>query len=56
MRAALAAGAQEARTVEAWTRPDNAPSQAVAARLGFTPAGDCVWAGLPHRLFRLTRP
>jgi RimJ/RimL family protein N-acetyltransferase len=55
MRAAMAADAAEARAVEAWTRPDNGPSQRVAARLGFAPVGACVWADTPHLLFRLTR-
>jgi RimJ/RimL family protein N-acetyltransferase len=55
MRAALAADAPEARAVEAWTRPDNAPSQRVMAKLGFVAVGACVWADMPHLLFRLNR-
>ena len=37
-------------------RPDNAPSIAVANKLGMTPEGTVDWAGKEHTLYTVTRP
>ena len=58
-----AAGVRDqARTVRGLTRlvslirPENAPSQAVARRLGMTPEREVEFHGRPHLLFALSAP
>jgi len=40
--------------VASWTLPFNVASQRVMEKLGFRHESDIVFAGLPHRLYRLT--
>ena len=40
--------------VASWTLPFNVASQRVMEKLGFRYESDIVFAGLPHRLYRLT--
>ncbi|MDH3198315.1 MAG: GNAT family N-acetyltransferase [Candidatus Krumholzibacteria bacterium] len=48
-------GARGYPRVVSLIQPDNAPSQAVAYRLGMTVAGRTRWAGIVHDVFGLAR-